>query len=72
MKTLSGARVYDIRQRLDSETGETTYYAQTHCTCGSTLSSGEWFPSMRRAVAEARASIENHCKQWHAEQGVKA
>jgi len=36
------------------------FYAFVDCVCGSSLSSGEWWPSMRRAVDEARGNVEQH------------
>lgn len=39
------------------------YYAHTHCWCGSTLGSGEWFPTIGQAQDEAEKNIEeNHEK----------
>ena len=36
------------------------YYAHTDCACGSTMSSGEWFGSIRTAVREAFSNIIGH------------
>lgn len=36
------------------------YYAHTHCWCGSTLGSGEFWPTIAKAVAEARDGIDGH------------
>ena len=56
-------RVFEIKKRISPDrggNGEPEFYAQTHCACGSTMGSGEWFPSVRRAVEEARSNIERH------------
>ncbi len=36
------------------------FYARVHCWCGSTLSSGEFVPTIREATDIARASFRDH------------
>lgn len=36
------------------------YYAQTHCWCGSTLSSGEYLPTIGEAIDVAGNSFADH------------
>lgn len=58
MITTSHGRTYEVF--LGGTPLKPRYYAHTHCTCGSTMSGGEWFPTIERAIAEAEENIKAH------------
>ncbi len=58
MTTLVAGHKVHISTRLGTRGAE--FYAQIHCWCGSTMSSGEYMPTIAQAEAEARAGIEEH------------
>jgi hypothetical protein len=48
------------RFEVTRASGGGAFYAQTHCACRSTMSSGEWLPTIDAAVQEAKSNIEDH------------
>lgn len=48
------------------------WYAQTDCDCGSTLSCGDWQPSIEDAIIECCASAEHHLNQGNKKCGIKS
>jgi hypothetical protein len=48
------------------------FYVQTHCACGSTLSSGEYLPSLTHAFIECQTSTNQHLEQHLRRLGVSA
>lgn len=50
---LMGRKCHEARHGME-------FFALVDCVCGSSLSSGDWFPSMRRAVDEARDGADKH------------
>lgn len=58
MITTANGRTFEIF--LGGTIAEPSYYAQTHCWCGSTMGSGEWQPTIEKAIAEAAENIADH------------
>ncbi len=59
MKIVELEHTFEILQRK-SPAGVVEYFAQVHCWCGSTLSSGDYLPSIGKAVSEARQGMRDH------------
>lgn len=54
MRIPKGKRMFEVHlQRAN-------YFAQAHCVCGSTMSSGESFPTIEKAVMEASSNMDDH------------
>lgn len=51
--------------------GSDGFYVQTHCHCGSTMGSGEYMPSLERALTECQDGMIEH-QRVHIKQRVAA
>lgn len=52
-----------MRQKFEvfcSADKDLKWYVQTHCDCGSTLSSGEWFADVVEAMTECSSNMTDH------------
>ncbi len=58
MITTAKGRTFEIF--LGGTIAAPLYYAHTHCVCGSTFSSGEWFPKIESAMAVSADGVEDH------------
>lgn len=61
MTTFVGSRKFEIVQRYKKD-GSPEFFAQTHCHCGASFTSGEYLPSIGAAVREAREGFDAHEK----------
>ncbi len=65
MLVVVGKRTVEVFSSTDKKA--VTFYAHTHCHCGTSMSSGEWLPTLNEAVAECCQSMDNHqAKYGHA------
>lgn len=58
MITHHNGRAFEVL--LDGAPSKPLYYAQVHCWCGSTLSSGEHVPTIAEALTIAAESLADH------------
>ncbi len=54
-------RQYEVKQAGTDEAP--SYFAFTLCWCGSAMSSGEGYPTIKEAVLQAADSLENHNRE---------
>lgn len=68
---MRGGGVQVSRTKYELFVSPDGFYVQTHCDCGSTLSSGEYLSSLHRALEQCQDGMIEH-QRMHIRQNVAA